>query len=301
MLQLLIFTRVSKEKTLSHGSLTDFRYDAWERLLLDSVRALRAQNEPKVIDLENTIRSIWFGSQRSGAIKSAALQWMISNADLFTEWMDTILTRFAQENENVIRRQLTASLSFNEIAQRYRGITPAQARTLNWLFEDTPSAHGGFARWLRDVDNTYDRLYWVRGKPGSGKSTLMRYLNDDPRTQNLASAWSATRPLIIASSFFWAAGTILQKSQQGLLQTLLHQLLTRYTNFSKMIFPSRWCLLDYGSKDGGTWSLQELRSAIFSFVRLHGHGVKSCSLWMVSMNSRAMIFNGRTSVLCCTS
>ena len=57
-------------------------------------------------------------------------------------------------------------------------------------------------------------MFWVSGKAGSGKSTLMKYLKSDPDTESNLWAWANGPKLVTASYFFWNAGTDMQKSQE---------------------------------------------------------------------------------------
>lgn len=83
--------------------------------------------------------------------------------------------------------------------------------TCSWLLE-----HPKFEDWLRDRG-----FMWIRGKPGSGKSTLVKYLVHEIRHGGLDRAPNRN---YILSHFFYAGGSQLQKSADGLYQSLLHQL-----------------------------------------------------------------------------
>jgi len=69
-------------------------------------------------------------------------------------------------------------------------------------------------------------LYWINGKAGSGKSTLMDYVNRHGRRLEYLEEWCPDRLLLTPSYFFWAAGSRLQKSIDGLLRSLIWQMLT---------------------------------------------------------------------------
>ncbi|KUJ15134.1 uncharacterized protein LY89DRAFT_587891, partial [Mollisia scopiformis] len=68
-------------------------------------------------------------------------------------------------------------------------------------------------------------VFWIKGKAGSGKSTLMKFLSNHPETLNHLRAWAGNQQLITARFFFWNSGTALQKSQTGLLRSLLFEIL----------------------------------------------------------------------------
>lgn len=46
-------------------------------------------------------------------------------------------------------------------------------------------------------------MYCINGKAGSGKSTLMRYIVNDPRALQYLFSWTQQRPVSIASFFFF--------------------------------------------------------------------------------------------------
>jgi hypothetical protein len=53
----------------------------------------------------------------------------------------------------------------------------------------------------------------------------MKYINLDPRTSVFLQQWAGSRKLLISAFYFWHLGTGLQKSQNGLLRSLLHDIL----------------------------------------------------------------------------
>jgi hypothetical protein len=77
-----------------------------------------------------------------------------------------------------------------------------------------------FSTWLQSDD----KLFWIRGKPGSGKSTLFKFVINNNNTKRLLSSWhSNTRVL---SHFFWKIGSEPQNSIRGLLCSLIYGLLS---------------------------------------------------------------------------
>ncbi|KAH9207963.1 hypothetical protein DL95DRAFT_239390, partial [Leptodontidium sp. 2 PMI_412] len=99
-----------------------------------------------------------------------------------------------------------------------------------------------FMEWLRS-DNS---IYWINGKAGSGKSTLMKFVYDDPRLMKAlkSSPWAGGLPVIKASFYFWYNGTEMQKSLRGLLLSLLHQILKDQPHLISSIFAGDFELPD---------------------------------------------------------
>ena len=78
-----------------------------------------------------------------------------------------------------------------------------------------------FACWLKSGHG----VYWINGKAGSGKSTLMSHICGHNRTLELLQEWSSHRRLLTPSFFFWNSGSRQQKTIDGLLRSLVYQML----------------------------------------------------------------------------
>ncbi|KAF2113604.1 hypothetical protein BDV96DRAFT_613546 [Lophiotrema nucula] len=158
-------------------------------------------------------------------------------------------------------RLMLAQLEFAEIQDRYERICPAHRSTFEWIFRhpDDPLARwDDFPAWLT---SPVDDFYWVTGKAGSGKSTLMKHIFDDERTVSYLKEWSQGRLLLTAGFFFWNSGSDIQMSGIGLLRTLLFQILKAAPHLVKDIFNDRWAA--YQTLRGGfqAWSWPELKTA----------------------------------------
>jgi len=99
-------------------------------------------------------------------------------------------------------REILNSLKFPVMLDREEDISIAEKKTFDWIFEDPKPEDlpwANFRAWLREDDP----LYWITGKAGSGKSTLMKYIFCDPRTRRSISRWATSaQPLVIAGFFF---------------------------------------------------------------------------------------------------
>jgi hypothetical protein len=113
-------------------------------------------------------------------------------------------------------------------------------------------------RWLRSSDD----IFWVYGKAGSGKSTLMKFLFEHKRTRVHLSEWAHGNDVTIAASFFWNAGSELEKSYIGLLRALLYQVLSQHPDLIQVIFPERWSALLRSSTQRNPWTEKELFGAL---------------------------------------
>ena len=68
------------------------------------------------------------------------------------------------------------SLYFEQMDDRHESIAEAYAGTFQWIFDGQALHHpwANFVDWLQT--ESLGKLYWVTGKPGSGKPTLMRHV-----------------------------------------------------------------------------------------------------------------------------
>ncbi|RYC63997.1 hypothetical protein CHU98_g2234 [Xylaria longipes] len=138
---------------------------------------------------------------------------------LLTEKVSQLaLTERSLAREKAILR----SLNYAQRSVRLETIPDAHKRTFSWIFDQGPTSYG-FAEWLESGKG----ICWITGKPGSGKSTLMRYVLRHPRTTQKLLSWSASTPVVVASHFFWSAGLPIQRSGEGLLRSLLYDIFSR--------------------------------------------------------------------------
>ena len=135
-----------------------------------------------------------------------------------------------------VARRILDALHFRTIDERFEIIPDAYSRTFAWIWGDHPGDLGrwsSFSHWLEMGSG----CYWISGKAGSGKSTLMKYIHADSRTESFLKQWSGDNQLLTASFFFWKAGTSLQKSQSGLVRSLLFQILEQRIDMVPVLFP----------------------------------------------------------------
>lgn len=128
----------------------------------------------------------------------------------------------------VAASKILHQLRFEGMSERYKSVRDAHSGTFEWAF----------ANQLSDWLQYGHALFWVTGKPGSGKSTLMKRLIDDARTSLLLCKWSGVEKPVVASYFFWIKGTRLQRSDMGLLRCVLHDYLRQCPLATPHVFPA---------------------------------------------------------------
>jgi hypothetical protein len=168
------------------------------------------------------------------------------------------------------------ALYFPEIYRRQDDVKQAHEETFKWVMcdpndnkdsgthvlagrADTPSREGhAFLDWLRSND-AHQNVFCVFGKPGAGKSTLMRFIAHHGRLRSALENWAGDRHIVIAKYFFWNHGEQLQRSLLGLLRSLLLQILEHHRFLVPVAFPDQsWTI----GGDKFTFSKDSLMDAL---------------------------------------
>ncbi|KAF2638408.1 hypothetical protein P280DRAFT_431703, partial [Massarina eburnea CBS 473.64] len=175
----------------------------------------------------------------------------------------SMLSSFTARAESLRKQEaFLASLRFEDMERRRDMVKDAHKKTLDWMFD---GAESRFVPWLESGSG----LYWVKGKAGSGKSTLMNYICDHKRTLQALKTWAGPCQLVTASFFFWISGTYMQKSRSGLLQSLLYQILLASPDFITRYLSDR--------RATDTWSVRQLINAVKTVTRSeNSHSTKYC-------------------------
>ncbi|KAK4216919.1 hypothetical protein QBC37DRAFT_78006 [Rhypophila decipiens] len=203
-----------------------------------------------------------------------------------TEDLAVILNQIASEPQIWQKRErLLKSLKYSTMGDRFNQIPQPHDGTYQWIMrgtrlweqeEEDPDtrisrsssacAHTNpaldvcwscFPCWLESTSSA-SNLYWIQGKTGAGKSTLMKFIVTDP------DLWSSLNladgvPLLLYH-FLWAPGGQLQKSVRGLLLALVYQFLSANEKVLDEVISA---LPKAKYKDiPGDWTLEELQMII---------------------------------------
>ena len=143
---------------------------------------------------------------------------------------------------------LLESLRFDQINARQMTIKKAHVKTCKWLFTKSE-----YLDWLDQAKlSEHHGFLWIKGKPGTGKSTLMKSL--------LANTKKLMKDKVVISFFFNARGEELEKNTLGTYQSLLLQLLERLPALES-VFET----LDLSTKTIGEthqWSVDSLKTLL---------------------------------------
>lgn len=125
-----------------------------------------------------------------------------------------------------VEKAVLKSLDYDCRPVPYEAIHPAHESTFQWIYsspsQSSPKPHH-FLEWLQKGNG----LFWIRGKPGAGKSTLMKYITANPRTKVALQTWANPDRAITGTHYFWSSGSPMQKSYGGLLRSVLFDILSQ--------------------------------------------------------------------------
>ncbi|KAI9669876.1 MAG: hypothetical protein M1831_006911 [Alyxoria varia] len=175
-------------------------------------------------------------------------------------------------NKRSLIQNLIDSLSFDDIYLRQSQIKDASKGTFAWLFSAENAERrrwSNFIQWLERGDD----IYWVNGKVGSGKSTLMKYVADNPTTRKMLCRWTGDKKLVIPKFFFWRNGSGEQKSIAGLLRSTIVQIIECCPDQAGILFEylsgsdAPYNTNGLGFKFPGYWDFKKLSDALLHLLR----------------------------------
>ncbi|KAK1756668.1 hypothetical protein QBC47DRAFT_341333 [Echria macrotheca] len=164
-----------------------------------------------------------------------------------SQWIDTAILR---------------SLSFADMDTRNTMVSQAYGNTYQWVFSQEAGACG-FSHWLKAENSD---VFWITGKAGSGKSTLMRYITRHKQLESHLKEWANRLHVVQAAYYFWDSGSNpLQKSREGMMRTLLYQCLEQCPDLLPLVAPRRYAMyeiLGHNHFTAPPWAWEELEKAL---------------------------------------
>jgi ankyrin repeat protein len=150
---------------------------------------------------------------------------------LYGERQDKALVRLKKEikesmEELPSRTELLNLLYFEQIDDRLMSLQKAHSTTCKWfLYKEQ------YRAWINAENlSEHHGFLWIKGKPGAGKSILMKFLDSKAKT----SAKSDKGALVV-SFFFNARGDYLEKSTTGLYRSLLWQIFEKAEDLKEVV------------------------------------------------------------------
>ncbi|KAL8405709.1 hypothetical protein RB596_004537 [Gaeumannomyces avenae] len=158
-------------------------------------------------------------------------------------------------------KEALESLAFEHMGDRQMGIKRAHRKTCKW-FLTVPE----YIDWQGEVKMTESNgVLWIKGKAGTGKSTLMKYL--------LEGAKKGLGGSRVVSFFFHARGGELEKSTVGMYRHLIFQILQKMNENDLAAIWKRF-IEDCGLEDPAAsphWTVDLLKDLFRAAVLAPGH------------------------------
>jgi hypothetical protein len=203
----------------------------------------------------------------------------LSPAEVAATMSSVIVDQSEARWRRKVELSLLESLRFDTMTYRYEAISEAHQKTFEWIFQESDATARGwsnFSNWLEAGSG----IYWIKGKAGSGKSTLMKFISEHPRTHQYIRRWAQDSNFQLSSYFFWNSGTPEQRSRTGLLRSILYDVLQKHTDIIPAVFPNDWKkqlkLGRHGAVSFGTWSMSNLQSAFENLVQQSSNSLRFC-------------------------
>ena len=183
--------------------------------------------------------------------------------ELTRNHFDTSIARHTEADVAKEHHQrVLRSLFFDAMNHRLGTIQEAHQGTFAWIFEHDVGASefrwDNFRAWLENKNS----IYWIEGKAGSGKSTLMRYIYTHDETRTALDKWSGKQNYVMLGYFLFKSTTNpLQYSIVGLLRALLYQILVKVPDLTSEIVPEDGHFLEQ-------WTEGDLRFRLKTAMRI---------------------------------
>ncbi|KAK8121638.1 hypothetical protein PG984_010308 [Apiospora sp. TS-2023a] len=175
------------------------------------------------------------------------------------------------------QQEVLQNLSFESYQFRQHEILEAHEKTFHWALRSGQRAEcqERLEKWF--TIGTGAGIFWVSGKPGSGKSTFMKYVVRNNETVHKLNRWAQGNKVIIASHYFWSRGSPMQRSHHGLLQTLLLDIFRQDPDLISQVFKEdKDTSSRTDTKTGINWDIPRLRSTFQSLGSAKVRGFKFC-------------------------
>lgn len=166
--------------------------------------------------------------------------------------------------ENLILRRLC----FESILRREEAIKDPIADTYAWILQTAPidpptisarsgelfysfkeREHAAYSKYMeknqrREVATKLisflrndGQTFFVSGRAGCGKSTLMKFLGHNSVVTEALRTWADERKLVVVGVFFWSSDDPLQKSLEGFYRSILYHTLKQCPELISLVFP----------------------------------------------------------------
>lgn len=179
-----------------------------------------------------------------------------------------------------LKTTILSSLYFAEIQDRHDQIKTAADDTFEWISNSSgaqsyrKTAH--FTEWLKS-QKPGDCVFWISGKPGSGKSTLMKYLWKNEIVTKCLDEWARPKRVTKCQFYFWISGSSkMLKNQLGFLRALAFEILKSNPAVIPHACPRQWASYSSNKAFLDSWNTEELLETIERATSWKENNTKFC-------------------------
>ena len=159
----------------------------------------------------------------------------LSNQNMFLECIDSFL--------------------IPQMGDRLDQILEAHAETLGWIYDEQGP---GIAPWLTSGSG----VFWIQGKPGSGKSTAMKFMLQDERTRALLNMGARGVRFNVIGCFFTDRADRVQASWNGILHSMVYQLISHDRAAAHVVLPFWREAIKQRIKGEPLWSVDAIENIL---------------------------------------
>ena len=191
---------------------------------------------------------------------------MVTRDHIDHRFEDQAAQNVAEEHLHRVLR----SLFFDKIETRFDAIKDAHQGTFAWIFERNLGLDerkwSDFIEWLENSESTY----WIEGKAGAGKSTLMRYIYTHEKTKHALHRPNDQQGPLMVGYFLWeSTSDPLQHTTIGLLRALLYQIV-------KKLPDTAWKVVTEDSSLIQNWTERALRLSLKTVIESISRSILCC-------------------------
>ncbi|KAH8891229.1 hypothetical protein GQ53DRAFT_151968 [Thozetella sp. PMI_491] len=155
-----------------------------------------------------------------------------------------------------LKEECLRSLHYDDIGAAESAIDDPLPDSFSWAWSNHESS---VLSWTRSQQS----IYWVRGKPGSGKSTFMKHIASSIRSMHKKSPEAAFS--VVATHFFRFDGSPLERSIEGFLRAILWQVLRRHEQTFETLMPLFFDIKL--NRSTVTWKANDLETALLNICQ----------------------------------
>jgi hypothetical protein len=207
--------------------------------VLEHLKSIKAGDDSQQQNVDELIKAL-------NLLHSQVDQQSGPKLDMLQKQMDSCMKDIQKIRSSVTSTregEIIRWLDYRQRTWRFEEVEEAHQTTFDWIFRKpyAKTPWHDFSAYLSAAD--VSKPYFINGKAGSGKSTLMKYIVSNPRTKAELRKWAGQHKLPNPYFFSWNTGIQLQKSHTGMLRSLLHSVLAQYHDLIPAVFPA---LYPYG-------------------------------------------------------